>query len=50
MYLNYEVMNYSLSPAYGYDRGLIPPKRDMTLVLHCYWAVDHVSCQQEFCL
>ena len=48
MYLNYEGMKAYLALASGYDRGLIPPRRDINLVFNCYWAVDHVSCQQEF--
>ena len=46
MYLNSEGMKASLAPASGYYCGLITPKRDTTLMLHCNWAVDHISCQR----
>ena len=48
MYLNCEGINSSLAQLSVYDCGMIPPKRDMNLILHCPWAVDHVSCQREF--
>ena len=46
MYLNYEGMKASVAPTSSYDCGMIPPKRDMTLILYFPWAVDHVYCQR----